>query len=565
MRNRGFSLKLIILIMSVLMVSVPIIIFGIIEFKVAAKRASADAHDFIENDILSVQRNIKVIFDSAQAKVGSNLILAELVLNSKGSFYLDKDSTAEMEAVHQISREGSKVSLPAMMAGGKVLAYDYKMVDEIQSYVGGTATIFQLIPDGLLRISTNVLNEDFSRATGTYIPKDSPVYKTVMDGVIFYGRAYVVNEWYITAYKPILNFDGGIIGVLCVGVKEINYKKKVITGLLQKKLGNDGYYEIVDGIGCYEMPHNWDFYGKNVFDIKDVDGNNFMRQLVDSAVKLEPEKLGSLSYNWKESADAVTRERTSSFIYFEPWNWVIIANIYNDDLVRERVGEDLVRIVLIIAVFSILGIVVAVFIARAISNPLVHTQHSVERISAGNLTRLIEIRTGVKELKLLGTSIDTELIPRISGIIKEILNSVAISGNISNIMQNYSKDAGDISGRLNGEIENIDTEMVSLDGQIAEASSAVTEILATIENLVSHIASQSSAVSQTSAAIEEMTASINSIAKIAAEKSEATRGLISTVETGRNKVSISNDQIKNISTDVNNMMDIIGVINSIAA
>lgn len=239
--------------------------------------------------------------------------------------------------------------------------------------------------------------------------------------------------------------------------------------------------------------------------------------------------------------------------------------IENANLMRERADEDLMRIILIIVILSFVGILVSIFIARAIAGPLVHTQHSVERISGGDLTSLIDIRTGVKELKLLGTSIDTELIPRISGIIKEILNSVAISGNISNIMQNYSKEAGAISGRLNGEIENIDNEMGSLDGQISEVSSAVTEILATIENLVSHIAGQSSAVSQTSAAIEEMTASINSISKIAIEKSEATRGLISTVETGRNKVSVSNDQIKNISTDVDNMMDIIGVINSIAA
>ena len=239
--------------------------------------------------------------------------------------------------------------------------------------------------------------------------------------------------------------------------------------------------------------------------------------------------------------------------------------IENANLMRERADEDLMRIILVIVIFSFVGILVSIFIARAIAGPLVHTQHSVERISAGNLTNLIEIRTSVKELKLLGTSIDTELIPRISGIIKEILNSVAISGNISNIMQNYSKEAEAVSGRLGGEIENIDTEMVSLDGQISEVSSAVTEILATIENLVSHIAGQSSAVTQTSTAIEEMTASINSISKIATEKTEATRGLISTVETGRNKVSISNDQIKNISTDVDNMMDIIGVINSIAA
>ena len=565
MSLKGFSLKIIILVMSVFLVAVPIIIFGVIEFNVAADRASSDAQDFIKNDILATQRNVQVVFDSVQTKVESDLILAELALHSSGSVYLDTENTIEMEAVNQISKESSQILLPVMMVGENTLAYNYTIVDEIQNHVGGTATIFQVIPEGLLRISTNVLKEDFSRAVGTYIPKASPVYTTVMKGETFYGRAYVVNAWYITAYKPLYDFDDNLIGVLYVGVKEAPYKQRVFTGLSKKSLGNSGYYEVIDGIGYYEMSLKKEMSGKNVFDIEDVDGNNIMRRLVDSAVKLKYGELGSVSYNWRESAGIKIREKTSTFVYFEPWNWVITANIYNDDLVGERVSEDLLRIILIIAVFSVIGIIIAIFIARAISGPLIYTQQAVEGISGGNLTRLIKIKTGVKEIKLLGDSIDTELIPKISGIIKEILNSVAVSSNISSIMQNYSLDAGDVSRRLNDEVVKINSDMGSLDGQISEVSSAVTEILATIENLVSHIAGQSSAVSQTSAAIEEMTASINSIAKIAAEKSEATRGLISTVEAGKNKVTVSNTQIKDISEDVDNMMDIIGVINSIAA
>jgi methyl-accepting chemotaxis protein len=62
-----------------------------------------------------------------------------------------------------------------------------------------------------------------------------------------------------------------------------------------------------------------------------------------------------------------------------------------------------------------------------------------------------------------------------------------------------------------------------------------------------------------------MTASINSIARIASENSDSTHRLIETVDSGRQKASISNSEIKEISTDVNNMMAIIGVINRIAS
>jgi len=132
-------------------------------------------------------------------------------------------------------------------------------------------------------------------------------------------------------------------------------------------------------------------------------------------------------------------------------------------------------------------------------------------------------------------------------------------------MQNYSKDSGEISTRINEDVLRIDKEIDSLDSQITEVSAAVTQILAIIEGFVSNVSDQSSAVTQTSAAIEEMTASINSIAKISEEKADLTVWLIETVRIGSDKVSVSNEQIRDISTDVDNMSDIIGVINSIAA
>lgn len=565
MGPKAISIKFIILIMSVVMVSVPLIIFGMIELNLSVTKAFDDATEFIKNDLLETQRNVHIVYDSVHTKVESDLKLAEFALNSAGNTYLDKSNAVEIEAVNQLSKEGISLVLPVMMVGDLALVGNHIIVDEIQSYIGGTATIFQVIPEGLLRISTNVLKDDFTRAVGTYIPRKSTVYKTVMSGETFYGRAYVVNAWYIAAYKPISDSDGNVIGVLYVGVKEEIYKEQFYTYLSQKKVGKSGYYEIVDKHGYYEMAHNNQFKGLNSFNIQDADGNNFIRQVVDSAKDLNLTEVGHIGYNWKEPADSKIRERSSFYIYFEPWNWVIIADIYDVDLVQKRILANIIRIAVIVSLFSVIGVLCGIFISNRISRPLIYTQQAVAGISGGNLTRLIKINTGIREIKLLGNSIDTKLIPKISTIIQEILNSVEVSGNISSIMQNYSKDAEGISSRINDDMISVDKEMTSLDDQVSEVSSAATEILATIENLVSQISNQSSAVTQTSAAIEEMTASINSIAKIATDKSESTKGLFLTVEKGRNKISASNSQIDGISSDINNMMDIIGVINGIAA
>jgi two-component system NtrC family sensor kinase len=82
----------------------------------------------------------------------------------------------------------------------------------------GTATIFQ----DDVRISTNVRNEDGSRAIGTRVSEE--VYNQVMiEGKPWIGRAYVVNNWYITAYEPIKDIGNRTIGILYVGVLEQKY------------------------------------------------------------------------------------------------------------------------------------------------------------------------------------------------------------------------------------------------------------------------------------------------------------------------------------------------------
>jgi len=81
-----------------------------------------------------------------------------------------------------------------------------------------TATIFQWD----LRISTNVKTSDGTRAIGTCVSSD--VYEKVLEnGLNYIGRAFVVNAYYITAYEPIRNTKGTIIGILYVGLLEKKY------------------------------------------------------------------------------------------------------------------------------------------------------------------------------------------------------------------------------------------------------------------------------------------------------------------------------------------------------
>ncbi len=115
-----------------------------------------------------------------------------------------------------------------VLTGGVLLNQNYEIVDRIKNivfkdaqYKGkeiGTATIFL----GDLRISTNVMDKEGNRAIGTRVSRE--VYEQVLGrGLPWIQRAFVVDDWYITAYEPIRDIQDKIVGMLYVGMLESKY------------------------------------------------------------------------------------------------------------------------------------------------------------------------------------------------------------------------------------------------------------------------------------------------------------------------------------------------------
>jgi two-component system NtrC family sensor kinase len=112
--------------------------------------------------------------------------------------------------------------------GGVLLNRNYALVDTIrdtifhnEEYDGkplGTVTLFQ----GDLRIATNVRNANGTRAIGTRVSR-AVRDVTLENGEPYTDRAFVVNDWYLTAYDPIRDPDDQVIGMLYVGVLERKY------------------------------------------------------------------------------------------------------------------------------------------------------------------------------------------------------------------------------------------------------------------------------------------------------------------------------------------------------
>lgn len=114
--------------------------------------------------------------------------------------------------------------------GAKIINNSFDLVDKFRSLlfkdekIGnadlGTTTIF--IED--IRVSTNVRQADGSRAVGTQISEE--VFQEVYEkGKIWLDKAFVVNNWYLSAYGPIKDINNKIIGIMYVGILEEKYNQ----------------------------------------------------------------------------------------------------------------------------------------------------------------------------------------------------------------------------------------------------------------------------------------------------------------------------------------------------
>ncbi|MHC4232938.1 MAG: cache domain-containing protein [Planctomycetota bacterium] len=119
---------------------------------------------------------------------------------------------------------------------GRFINRDYVLVDRIRKLVFGdelyhdkpigTVTVFQ----DDVRVSTNVLTADGKRAIGTRV-SDEVYHEVVENGNRWLDRAFVVTDWYKTAYEPIRDINGTIIGILYVGTLEEPFND-MLAGIL---------------------------------------------------------------------------------------------------------------------------------------------------------------------------------------------------------------------------------------------------------------------------------------------------------------------------------------------
>ncbi len=420
------------------------------------------------NDLADI---IQLMIDKNQKLVTSSMSYAEEYFNNLGAIEVKPDEPVSMKAVNQITKEAEEVTLDAWHINNEEIHQNYSIVDSIQNKIGGTATIFQRIPEGFLRISTNVLKLNGERAVGTFIPNGSSVIQSILNGEPFYGRAYVVNEWYLTAYHPI-EIDGEIEGILYVGVRE-----KDLSALKQlfesKRYFETGY------------PYLIDKKGKLIIH-PEKEGENIAETDVFQQMTGLQSKQGIFKYKWEG------KNKIQYFKYLDTIESYVAIGVYESEFYK---ALNVLRNAIIIAVvFGILVffITTSVF-SRWISGLLTKGVSFARSIAKGDLTKTISIEQ------------DDEI-----GQLISALNDMVV--NLKDIVSDTMVHSQSIALAS----QQLSSSSMQLSERTSEQASSLEEVSSTMEEITSNINQNNENAQQTGKVASEANEKI----KLVSEKSE---------------------------------------------
>lgn len=524
------------------------------------KLAYADLDHIVDNLYTLASSHQEV----TQRNIVSALNVARTLVQQYGGISFS-DETENWKTVNQYTKAGTDLSLSKMLVGdqwlGKIRSPAEKapLVDQIQDLLDVTCTIFQRMnEDGdMLRVATNVIKTNGERAIGTFIPainpdeKKNPVIRKVLSGETFKGRAFVVNDWYITAYEPIFDGDKNIVGVLYVGIPQENVKS-LRKAIMAMQIGTSGYVKVMDGSGKTIISKNSNEIGKNGLALKDSQGTPYIKDIVDKAVTLNPREIGEQDFVLK-TEDNRLETIHARFVYFKPWDWIIVARGSKSDFtkVSDMISAIGTRSNLILGVVSTIILLFTGIIWRIVANRMVNPiNRSADALSAiadgeGDLTTRLPV-TGKDEISKLSDNFN-RFIEKLHLMISDIFQS-------SDRLSQSSANMTAVADRLSKSSEQT-SEMAQ------SVSTASEEMTANMNNVAVAMEESSVSINTVASAAEEMNATINEITQNAERARLITQDAVTKADDSAKIMEQLSDSANDIGKVVQTITDISEQVN----
>lgn len=190
---------------------------------------------------------------------GSFDIFAEQILSDTkktiNTFHVVLDDTFGKNTKDSFSL-GENISVGSstgrnLYINGTPVGNNSEFIDYFSELTGSVATIFSRNNDGdFTRITTSLRNVEGKRVLGTTLGKSHPAFNLMTNASskndIFFGRVNLFGKDYMSAYEPIFNSKGVVIGVLFVAYDLSNFYNQLQNQLSKVTISTHGKIYVID-------------------------------------------------------------------------------------------------------------------------------------------------------------------------------------------------------------------------------------------------------------------------------------------------------------------------------
>lgn len=523
------SIRWQVMLLSLVLVIVPVVSVTLLAVSIAKQEMVDNIINTLGKQTNFVARSIEgaYIIGKAAAKHQVEYLKNELRVTSAE---IDQYDTVSIAITNQDTKEVKTVMLPALRLNGEKILNNFNGVDNTVATLNGTATVFQMIPEGMVRIATSVKNADGSRAVGSYVSTNSPVYQTLVKGEIYTGRAKVLNDYYIAQYEPLKDSGGRVVGAIYGGVKEADYIGALIEQMVKTKVGDTGYFFIIDSAGAYVLSKDHARDGENIVASKDNKGRMFIKDMIGEASLLanKNKEFGTVRYDWLNTGEKKARTKVSAYAYAPTNKWTVGAGAYESEVSDVSEVQKWATISCLVAIA--VGLMVAYLFAGQMLGTMNVLVAKMNQVAQGDLS--IDIRTdevGTNELGRMYKSF------------------AAMVQNLKNLVTNLVQSATTISATA----QQLAASTQQVNAATQQVSSAVQEVAAGSDSL----AKKSS----------EATTNAKSLTQEAAKGSEAAAEATQKMQSLSAAVNQSSLVVSTLGTKSQEIVKIVDTINNIAS
>lgn len=304
------------------------------------------------------------------------------------------------------------------------------------------------------------------------------------------------------------------------GLITTEYAKELAVNVLREtRYGESGYFWADDSQGNCVVLLGRDTEGKNRIDAQDHNGNYFMREIIDNGLK----GGGYTNYWFSKSSGGDAFPKRSYSMYFEPFDLVVGTGNYIDQIDEiiasiEKENQTVLRRTIVLFFSAVILILIiagllAYYVGKQISNPIVEVAKNVKLMAEGDLTIKIDVNAK-DEVGLLANSMNSMIVKMrkvISNIVLGSENIASASTQLSSTSQVLSQGATEQASSIE-EVSSTMEEMAANIEQNTENSTQTEKISIEANKGVVEVAERSRSAADANKEIADKISIINDIA-----------------------------------------------------